>query len=143
VWLGKAGVSGSGPDLFDQPNDLVVAPNGDIFVMRRKEIEALAERLQATSTSKLSSYGPELLQDLATAASLIRLMAAALPGIEVELEPMRTKPNGKTPAAGTDLPEAASAGSIPITASSRMPVEDSASHGRDTQPLAATPPGGL
>jgi hypothetical protein len=30
--LGKAGVSGSGPDLFDQPNDLVVAPNGDIFV---------------------------------------------------------------------------------------------------------------
>jgi DNA-binding beta-propeller fold protein YncE len=30
--LGKAGVSGSGPDLFDQPCDVVVAPNGDIFV---------------------------------------------------------------------------------------------------------------
>lgn len=30
--LGKAGVSGSGPDLFDQPNDVLVAPNGDIFV---------------------------------------------------------------------------------------------------------------
>jgi DNA-binding beta-propeller fold protein YncE len=30
--LGKAGVSGSGPDLFDQPTDVVVAPNGDIFV---------------------------------------------------------------------------------------------------------------
>jgi len=30
--LGKAGVSGSGPDLFDQPTDLVVAPTGDIFV---------------------------------------------------------------------------------------------------------------
>jgi hypothetical protein len=30
--LGKAGVSGSGPDLFDQPNDVAVAPNGDIFV---------------------------------------------------------------------------------------------------------------
>ena len=30
--LGKAGMSGSGPDLFDQPNDVVVAPNGDIFV---------------------------------------------------------------------------------------------------------------
>ena len=30
--LGKAGVSGSGPDLFDQPNDVVVAENGDIFV---------------------------------------------------------------------------------------------------------------
>jgi sugar lactone lactonase YvrE len=30
--LGKAGVSGSGPDLFDQPTDVVVAANGDIFV---------------------------------------------------------------------------------------------------------------
>ena len=30
--LGKAGVSGSGPDLFDQPTDVVVAPSGDIFV---------------------------------------------------------------------------------------------------------------
>ena len=30
--IGKAGVSGSGPGLFDQPTDVVVAPNGDIFV---------------------------------------------------------------------------------------------------------------
>ena len=30
--LGKAGVSGSGPDTFDQPTDVVVAPGGDIFV---------------------------------------------------------------------------------------------------------------
>src|SRR5260370_795410 len=31
--LGKAGVSGSGPDTFDQPTDVVVSPaNGDIFV---------------------------------------------------------------------------------------------------------------
>ena len=30
--LGKAGVSGSAPDLFDQPTDVLVAPNGDIFV---------------------------------------------------------------------------------------------------------------
>src|SRR5687767_8144658 len=30
--LGKAGVSGSGRDLFDQPNDVMIAPNGDIFV---------------------------------------------------------------------------------------------------------------
>ena len=30
--LGKAGVSGSTPDLFDQPTDIVVAPNGDLFV---------------------------------------------------------------------------------------------------------------
>ena len=30
--LGKAGVSGSGPELFDQPTDVVVTPAGDIFV---------------------------------------------------------------------------------------------------------------
>jgi DNA-binding beta-propeller fold protein YncE len=30
--LGKAGVSGAGPGLFDQPTDVVVAPSGDIFV---------------------------------------------------------------------------------------------------------------
>jgi streptogramin lyase len=30
--LGKAGVAGDGPDTFDQPDDVAVAPNGDIFV---------------------------------------------------------------------------------------------------------------
>ena len=30
--LGKAGVSGSGPDLFDQPTDVLTGANGDIFV---------------------------------------------------------------------------------------------------------------
>jgi sugar lactone lactonase YvrE len=30
--LGKAGVSGLTPDLFDQPTDVLVAPSGDIFV---------------------------------------------------------------------------------------------------------------
>jgi sugar lactone lactonase YvrE len=30
--LGKAGVTGDGPDTFDEPNDVVIAPNGDIFV---------------------------------------------------------------------------------------------------------------
>src|SRR5947209_12204891 len=30
--LGQAGVSGSTPDLFDQPTDVVVSPSGDIFV---------------------------------------------------------------------------------------------------------------
>jgi ABC-type molybdate transport system substrate-binding protein/sugar lactone lactonase YvrE len=30
--LGKAGVAGDGPDTFNQPTDVVVAPNGDIFV---------------------------------------------------------------------------------------------------------------
>jgi hypothetical protein len=30
--LGKAGVSGGGRDLFDQPTDVVVSPAGDVFV---------------------------------------------------------------------------------------------------------------
>ena len=30
--LGRAGVSGSGPELFDQPTDVAIAANGDIFV---------------------------------------------------------------------------------------------------------------
>jgi sugar lactone lactonase YvrE len=30
--LGRAGVSGAGPDLFDQPTDVVIAPSGDIIV---------------------------------------------------------------------------------------------------------------
>jgi DNA-binding beta-propeller fold protein YncE len=30
--LGKKGVSGSGPELFDQPTDVVIAANGDILV---------------------------------------------------------------------------------------------------------------
>jgi streptogramin lyase len=30
--LGKAGVKGDGPDTFSAPSDVVVAPNGDIFV---------------------------------------------------------------------------------------------------------------
>ena len=30
--LGKPGVSGDGPDTFNQPSDVVVASNGDIFV---------------------------------------------------------------------------------------------------------------
>ena len=30
--LGKPGVSGDGPDTFNRPSDVLVAPNGDIFV---------------------------------------------------------------------------------------------------------------
>jgi hypothetical protein len=30
--LGKAGVAGDGPDRFNQPNAVAIAPNGDIFV---------------------------------------------------------------------------------------------------------------
>jgi sugar lactone lactonase YvrE len=30
--LGKTGVAGDGPDTFNQPSDVITAPNGDIFV---------------------------------------------------------------------------------------------------------------
>jgi sugar lactone lactonase YvrE len=30
--LGKPGLAGDGPDTFNQPSDVIVAPNGDIFV---------------------------------------------------------------------------------------------------------------
>ena len=30
--LGKAGVAGDGPETFNRPSDVIVAPNGDIFV---------------------------------------------------------------------------------------------------------------
>lgn len=30
--LGKAGVAGAGTDVFNQPSDVLIAPNGDIFV---------------------------------------------------------------------------------------------------------------
>jgi len=30
--LGKPGVAGDGPDTFNEPNDVAIAPNGDIFV---------------------------------------------------------------------------------------------------------------
>ena len=30
--LGKAGVAGAGPDMFSEPSDILVAPNGDIFI---------------------------------------------------------------------------------------------------------------
>ena len=30
--LGKAGEKGSGPDVFDQPTSIAIAPNGDVFV---------------------------------------------------------------------------------------------------------------
>jgi DNA-binding beta-propeller fold protein YncE len=31
--LGRPGIQGSGPDTFSNPNDVVVAPNGDIFIV--------------------------------------------------------------------------------------------------------------
>lgn len=52
--------------------------------MERREIEALAERLIARSTSRLSSDQPELQRDLKMAAGLI-LLLARLPDVEIEV----------------------------------------------------------
>jgi len=52
--------------------------------MKGSEIEALAERLLARSTSRLSCDQPELQRDLRIAASLIFLLAN-LPDVEVEV----------------------------------------------------------
>jgi hypothetical protein len=54
--------------------------------MKRREIEALAERLLARSTSKLSCEQPELQRDLKNAAGLIFLLAG-LPDVEVDILP--------------------------------------------------------
>jgi hypothetical protein len=54
--------------------------------MKRKEIEALAERLLARSTSRLSCDQPELQSDLKMAAGLI-LLLARLPDIEIDALP--------------------------------------------------------
>jgi hypothetical protein len=54
--------------------------------MKGSEIEALAERLLARSTSRLSCDQPELQRDLRIAASLIFLLAN-LPDVEVEVLP--------------------------------------------------------
>jgi hypothetical protein len=54
--------------------------------MKRREIEALAERLLAKSTSKLSGDQPELQEDLKIAAGLIFLLAG-LPDVELDVVP--------------------------------------------------------
>jgi streptogramin lyase len=36
--LGKAGVPGTGPDTLNEPNDVITAPNGDIFVADRGNV---------------------------------------------------------------------------------------------------------
>ncbi len=54
--------------------------------MKRREIEALAERLIARGTSKLSCDQPELQKDLKIAAGLI-LLLARLPDVEIDVLP--------------------------------------------------------
>jgi sugar lactone lactonase YvrE len=48
--LGKAGVAGNGPDTFNQPSDVVVAANGDIFV---------ADGHGADSNARIVKFSPD------------------------------------------------------------------------------------
>jgi sugar lactone lactonase YvrE len=43
--LGKPGISGTGPDTFHEPNAVVVAPNGDIFVADGHESDGSSYRV--------------------------------------------------------------------------------------------------
>jgi hypothetical protein len=63
--------------------------------VKRREIEALAERLLARSTSKLSCEQPELQSDLKMAAGLIFLLAACPMSRWISCPPSspRCKPN--------------------------------------------------
>jgi len=47
--LGKAGVAGKEPGMFDQPNAVIVAPNGDIFVAEGHNIGTGNARIQKFS----------------------------------------------------------------------------------------------
>ena|SRR5688572_848449 len=50
--LGKAGVTGDGPDVFNQPSDVVVAPNGDIFVADGHDTDSNARIVKFSKDGK-------------------------------------------------------------------------------------------
>ncbi len=50
--LGEAGVAGSGPDHFNGPTDVVVAPNGDVFVTDGHETASNNRVVEFTSDGK-------------------------------------------------------------------------------------------
>jgi sugar lactone lactonase YvrE len=50
--LGRAGVKGNGPDTFNQPSDVVVAPNGDVFVADGHGGESNARIVKFTKDGK-------------------------------------------------------------------------------------------
>jgi sugar lactone lactonase YvrE len=50
--LGKAGVTGNGPDTFNQPSDVAVAANGDVFVADGHDEDSNARIVRFTSEGK-------------------------------------------------------------------------------------------
>ena len=55
--LGKAGVAGEGPDTFDSPSAVVVAPNGDIFVADGHDFSEFENRETNARIVKFSKDG--------------------------------------------------------------------------------------
>jgi sugar lactone lactonase YvrE len=56
--LGKPGIAGSGPDTFNMPSDVLVAPNGDIFVADGHGGDSNARMLKFTKDGKfIKSWG--------------------------------------------------------------------------------------
>jgi sugar lactone lactonase YvrE len=52
--LGKAGVTGDGPDTFNQPSDVAVAANGDIFVADGHDEDSNARIVKFSKTGAFS-----------------------------------------------------------------------------------------
>jgi streptogramin lyase len=50
--LGKAGVAGDGPDVFNQPSDVVVGPGGDIFVADGHDADSNARIVKFSKDGK-------------------------------------------------------------------------------------------
>jgi sugar lactone lactonase YvrE len=50
--LGKAGIAGDGPDTFNRPSDVIVAPNGDIFVADGHGADSNARIVKFTADGK-------------------------------------------------------------------------------------------
>jgi DNA-binding beta-propeller fold protein YncE len=63
--LGTAGQSGSGPDLFNQPNDVITAPDGSIFVSDGHDGQsmtsnaAMEEGRNSGATGRIIKFGPD------------------------------------------------------------------------------------
>ena len=57
--LGKPGVAGAGPDTFNRPSDVAVAPNGDIYVADGHGGESHARIVKFSKDGKVIAFIPE------------------------------------------------------------------------------------
>ena len=75
--LGKAGVAGNGPDSFNRPSDVVIAPNGDIFVADGHGGDSNARIVSSTRAASSSRRGAE--RGPPTASSTRRMRWRSIP----------------------------------------------------------------